>query len=68
MSAFWSRILVAIIGLPAVIGLVWLGGWWMWVLMAIVAIVALHEFYTVTRDLRPLVPAGYAGALCALGF
>jgi phosphatidate cytidylyltransferase len=66
MSAFWSRILVAIAGLPAVVGLVWLGGWWMWALMALVALIALHEFYTVARDLRPLVPAGYAGALAAL--
>ena len=29
MSAFWSRILVALAALPVVLGLVWLGGWWL---------------------------------------
>ena len=24
----WSRIVVSIVGLPVVLGLVWLGGWW----------------------------------------
>lgn len=66
MSSFWSRILVAVAGLPLVIGLLWLGGWWLFVLLAIVAVIALHELYVMTRSLRPLVLAGYAGALLAL--
>ncbi len=66
MSSFWSRILVAAVGLPAVLGLVWLGGWWLWVLAAFVGLIALHEFYAMARPLRPLVPAGYTGLLLLL--
>ena len=29
MSAFWSRIVVALVLLPLVLGVVWLGGWWL---------------------------------------
>jgi phosphatidate cytidylyltransferase len=68
MSSFWSRILIAAVGLPAVLGLVWLGGWWLWVLAACAGLVALHEFYGMARSLRPLVLAGYTGlALTLLG-
>jgi phosphatidate cytidylyltransferase len=48
-----------------VLGLVWLGGWWIWVLAVAVGFLALHEFFTMTRPLRPLVLGGYAGALAA---
>jgi phosphatidate cytidylyltransferase len=68
MSPFWSRIVVAVLGLPLVLGLVWLGGWWLWILAVVVGLIALHEFYAIARPLRPLVPAGYAGlALTLLG-
>jgi phosphatidate cytidylyltransferase len=66
LSAFWSRIVVAVAGLPLVIGLVWVGGWWLFVLLVVVALIGLHELYTMTRSLRPLVLAGYAGAFLAL--
>jgi len=66
MSSFWSRILVAIIGLPAVVGLLWLGGWWLFALAMVVALIALHELYSMTRNLRPLVLAGYAGTVLGL--
>jgi len=66
MTAFWSRILVAVTALPFVLGLVWLGGWWLLALAAAGALVALHELYHMTRSHRPLVLAGYAGALAAL--
>jgi phosphatidate cytidylyltransferase len=61
-----SRVLVAVVALPAVLGLVWLGGWWTWALAAVVAAPALHEYFTLTRPLRPLVLGGYGGALAAL--
>jgi phosphatidate cytidylyltransferase len=68
MSSFWSRIFVAAAALPAVLGLVWLGGWWLFVLVAVGVLVALHEFYEMTRPLRPLVAAGFAaGVLVLLG-
>ncbi len=66
MSSFWSRILVAIVGLPAVVGLLWLGGWWLFALAMVVALIALHELYSMTRNLRPLVLAGYAGTVLGL--
>jgi len=66
VPAFWSRILVAVVGLPVVIGAVWLGGWWLFALAAVGGAIALHEFFSITRPLRPLVPAGYVGAGLAL--
>jgi len=66
MSAFWSRILIAIAGLPLVLGVVWLGGWWLFGLVAVAAFVGVHEFVTTARPLRPLAPAVYAGVILAL--
>jgi phosphatidate cytidylyltransferase len=66
MSPFLSRLLVAAVGLPAVLGLVWLGGWWLWLLAIAAGLVGLHEFYGMARSLRPLVPAGYTGLVLVL--
>ena len=66
MNPFWSRILVAVIGLPVVLGLTWLGGWWLWTLAAAAGLIALHEFYVMARPLRPLVLAGYTGLVLTL--
>jgi phosphatidate cytidylyltransferase len=66
MTSFWSRILVAAIGLPLVLGLVYVGGWWLFVLVAAAAVLSLHEYWLLARPLRPLAPAGYVGALLAL--
>jgi phosphatidate cytidylyltransferase len=66
VSELISRVAVAAVGLPAVLGLVWLGGWWLWGLVAVVSILALHEYFLLVRPLRPHVLAGYGGALAAL--
>ena len=66
MSAFWSRILISAAGIPLVLWLVYLGGWPMFGLAAVATLVALHELYWMTRTLRPVVLAGYLGALAAL--
>jgi phosphatidate cytidylyltransferase len=66
MSNLASRLLVGAIGLPLVLGLVWLGGWWLFCLAAVVGLVALHEYYAMTRPLRPIVIAGYLGLLLTL--
>jgi phosphatidate cytidylyltransferase len=66
MSSFWSRILVSVVGLPVVLYLVWLGDWWLFALAAVAAMLALHEFFFIARPLRPLVLAGYTGAVLAL--
>jgi phosphatidate cytidylyltransferase len=66
MSNFASRVLVAIIGLPLVLGLLWIGGWWLFALVALAACIAVHEFVTTAKQLRPLAPAVYLGVLLAL--
>jgi phosphatidate cytidylyltransferase len=68
MSPLASRILVAAVLLPLVIGLVYLGDWWLFGLALVGGLLALHELYTIARGLRPLVLAGYLGfALTLLG-
>jgi phosphatidate cytidylyltransferase len=66
MSPLVSRVLVAAVLLPVVLYVVWLGGWWLAGLAIVGAVLALHELYVMGRSLRPLVPAGYAGAILAL--
>jgi phosphatidate cytidylyltransferase len=61
-----SRVLVALIGLPLVLGLVYLGGWWLFALAALAAVLALHEYALMIRSLRPVILAAYAGALLSL--
>jgi phosphatidate cytidylyltransferase len=66
LSNLASRVLVVAIGLPLVLGVVWLGGWWLCVLALAVGLLALHEFYAMTRSLRPIVIAGYLGLVLTL--
>jgi phosphatidate cytidylyltransferase len=66
MTSFFSRILVGVIGLPVVLGAVWVGGWWLFALVAVAAMIAVHEFVTMARPLRPLAPAVYIGVLLGL--
>jgi phosphatidate cytidylyltransferase len=66
MSSLASRILVAIILIPLVVGLVRLGGWWLFGLALVGGLLALHELYGMARELRPLVLGGYLGFFLAL--
>jgi phosphatidate cytidylyltransferase len=61
-----SRLVVAAVGLPLVLGMLWLGGWWLFALLAVAACVGVHEFVTTARPLRPLAPAVYGGVVLAL--
>ena len=61
-----SRVGVALVGLPIVLALVYLGGWWLFALVAVAALVALHEYGVLIRPLRPLVLGAYLGALLIL--
>jgi phosphatidate cytidylyltransferase len=68
MSGLTSRLLITAALLPAVIGIVYLGGWWLFGLALLAGLLALHELYVIARELRPLVLAGYVGfALALLG-
>ena len=66
MSNFVNRVLVAVVGLPVVLGAVWAGGWWLFALVAAAGAVAVHEFVVMARSLAPLAPAAYVGVLLAL--
>jgi phosphatidate cytidylyltransferase len=66
MSSLVSRVVVTVVLLPVVLYLVWLGGWWVTGLALLGALLALHELYVMGRSLRPLVLAGYAGAILAI--
>jgi len=66
MSNLGSRVLVVVIGLPLVLFPVYYGDWWLFVLSTAVGLLALHEFYAMTRPLRPLVIAGYVGLVLTL--
>jgi phosphatidate cytidylyltransferase len=61
-----SRVLVALVGLPLVLVVVWAGGWWLFALAAVAAVLALHEYALMIRSLRPVILAAYAGALLSL--
>jgi phosphatidate cytidylyltransferase len=66
MSSLLSRIVVSIVALPLVLGVVWLGGWWLFALLVAAAVVGLHEYTSMTRQLRPVVLGGYLGVLAML--
>ena len=66
MSPLLSRVLVVVVLLPLVIGLVYLGGWWLLGLALAGGLLALHELYVMVRDLRPLVLGGYLGFVATL--
>lgn len=58
-----SRLAVAALGLPLVLGVLWLGGWWLFALVLVAGLVALHEYLVLTRTLRTVGVAAYAGLL-----
>ncbi len=66
MTPLLSRVLVALVGVPLVLGLVYLGGWWLFGLVAVASVLALHEYALMIRSLRPVILAAYAGALLSL--
>jgi phosphatidate cytidylyltransferase len=66
VSPLVSRVVVAVVGLPLVLGVLYLGGWWLFALATVAAILAVHEYARMVRSLRPLVLAAYAGVLLAL--
>ena len=66
MSAFWSRIVISLVLLPVILGIVWLGGWWLFAAALIGGLIALHELYAMGRGLRPLVLGGYVGLILTL--
>lgn len=66
MSNWLSRIVVAAVLLPIVLGAAYLGGWYLFALVALACLISLHEYWLMARGLAPLAPAGYIGAVLAL--
>jgi phosphatidate cytidylyltransferase len=66
MNPLLSRVAVIVAGLPLVLFAAYYGGWALLALAAPGALLALHELYRMARTLRPLVLAGYGGALAAV--
>ena len=66
MSSVLSRVAVAAAGLPIVLFAAYYGSWALLVVAALGALLALHELYQMARLLRPLVLAGYGGALAVV--
>ncbi len=66
MTQLLSRAAVIAAGLPIVIGAAVVGGWFLCAVALVAGLVALHELYALARALRPLVLAGYGGAIGAL--
>ncbi len=66
MSNAVSRIVIALALLPVVLGVVYLGGWWVFGIAVAAALISLHEYWLLARPLAPLAPAGYIGAVLAL--
>jgi len=66
VSSFWSRIVVSLALLPLVLGIAWLGGWWVFAIALAGGLIALHELYTMGRGLRPIVIGGYVGLILTL--
>jgi phosphatidate cytidylyltransferase len=66
MNPLLGRIAVIAAGLPLVLFAAYYGSWALFALAAAGALFALHELYQMARTLRPLVLAGYGGALAAV--
>jgi phosphatidate cytidylyltransferase len=66
VNALASRILVAVpLAVVAILAVV-AGGWPMVGLAVVGAVVAMHEFGQMTRDLRPLTIGGFAGVIAII--
>jgi phosphatidate cytidylyltransferase len=66
LSSFLSRLVVSAVLLPLLFAAVWLGGWWLFSVALVAAVLALHELYTIARGLRPLVLGGFVGLTLTL--
>jgi phosphatidate cytidylyltransferase len=61
-----SRILVAVPLIALAVYAAYAGGWLLVIGGAVAAMLALHEFYVMLHDLRPLIPAGMIGVVLVL--
>ncbi len=60
-----DRVLVAIVAIPAVAGIAWLGGWWFTAFVAAFTVVATWELYTIMGKNEFFTPIIWLGLLLA---
>jgi phosphatidate cytidylyltransferase len=60
-----SRLLVAAWGIPLLLGLTWLGGWWTALLIGCISTMALIEYYSMQNELNRK-PANWIGLIIGL--
>jgi phosphatidate cytidylyltransferase len=58
-----NRVVIAVPLAVAALGAAWAGGGWMLAFGLVVVVLGLHEFYGITRSLRPIPLTGHAGGL-----
>ncbi len=63
MSALVSRVVVAVPLIAFAVYAVYAGGWVMTAGAVVAAVLAVHELYVMTRQFRPLIPAGMVGVI-----
>ncbi len=63
MNALISRVVIAVPLLILAVYAVYVGGWVMTAVAVVTAVVAVHELYVMTREFRPLIPAGMLGVI-----
>ncbi|MBI5022519.1 MAG: phosphatidate cytidylyltransferase [Ignavibacteriales bacterium] len=71
MSNHYQRLLVAFIGIPLIVILCMMGGIYFFLFIAMLSVLALHEFYKLTekKNIKPSIPLGIiAGFILNLSF
>jgi phosphatidate cytidylyltransferase len=63
VNALVSRVLIAVPLLIVAVYAVYVGGWVMTAVAVVTGVIALHELYVMTRQFRPLIPAGMIGVI-----
>jgi len=65
MTELAKRILVAVFGIPLLVGMTYLGGWYFFTIIAIVSVVSQWEFYKFQEN-KKIYPQSYFGILIGL--
>lgn len=61
-----KRIVFAVVAIPAAAGIIWLGGWWLVIAIAILGVLGARELYGLAR-LQGVEPLAWLGYLAAGG-
>ena len=65
MGELTKRVVVAVFGIPLLIGATYMGGWYFFVIAAIISVVAQWEFYKIQRQ-NKIYPQNISGIIMGL--